>query len=81
MLDVLLKNSETCIKELQKCKTEVRTLNATKLKEKRGEACKQNDDFRKKFGIHCEFVETNRSKMECLLQGNRDDCPSDLGKF
>ena len=78
-MDTLLKNSDICIKELQKCKTEIRTLNATKAKEKRGEACKQNDEFRKKFGIYCEFVESNKSKMECLLAGDRDSCPADLG--
>ena len=79
-MDILLKNSETCVKELQKCKTEIRTLNATKNKEKRMDVCKQNDDFRKKFGIHCEFVENNRSKLECLLKGERDVCPPDIGK-
>ena len=66
--------------DLQKCKSEIRAVRATKSNGTRSDACVLNDDFRRKSGLSIDYITENKSKLDCLLAGDRDESPSDLGR-
>ena len=76
-----MKNSNSCLSDLQKCKKEIRSLAATKTSGNRNDACAMNDEFRRKSGTLMEFVSINQAKLTCLLSGDRDAHPNDIGRF
>ena len=68
------------MKDMEKCKKEIRNIAKDSTVKKRTEACSENDQFRKKATGHIKFLENNSAKLESLLAGERDACPADLGK-
>ena len=43
--------------------------------------CTENDSFRKRVVGTVEFLHVNIGKLQSLLQGGLDKCPTDLGKY
>ena len=81
IFETLMKNSAICVSDLQKCKSEIRAVRAQKSSGSRSDACVQNDDFRRKATPYIDYVYNNQPKLDCLLAGNLDDAPSDIGKL
>ena len=80
-LSAILKNTEKCVKELEKCKVAIRSVqNKQKDKDLSIVASSETEKFRKAAGPLLKFVEEHQSKLIALLQGERDSCPNDLGK-
>ena len=48
---------------------------------KRTSTCTENDDFRRRARGPIDFLIDHEGKLRSLLQGERDACPSDLGKL
>ena len=67
----ILKNSSDCLAEIKKTRASVKTA------EKSGKC--DCEKWRKNAENTLKFIKTNQSKMEALLQGNRDSCPPDIG--
>lgn len=79
-MQAILSKSDKALTEIEKVKKDVRTAQKEKVTLKRTSTCSDNDDFRRRAIGPINFLIDNEGKLKSLLQGERDACPSDLGK-
>ena len=80
-MQTILDQSKKTLGELDKIKKDVRSVKTEKVNLKRAGSCSDNDDFRRRAISSIQFIEDNLGQLKSLLHGERDACPTDLGKF